>query len=102
MNLADCYYLATVIHASTHAQLLAIGRFVPTEQLTPESPWGCSVLLADGRRQTVWSIAEWCDLVARLTEASPAVPPVRSQPSLAPISTAPRPDAAHRRQPTLF
>jgi len=91
MKLSEAYYLATIIDVSPVADLIAIGRFLPADQLTPTSPWGCSVRLSCGRQQTVWSIADWVRLCA------PAEPP--SSPQRPPDT---RRDAAHIRQPSLF
>lgn len=92
MNLKDAFRLADVIDSSDKAELIAVGRFVAPDRITPELPWGCSVRLADESQQVVWSIADWCRLVDPPTACKPE--PVELQSN--------RPDAVHRRQPTLF
>ena len=62
MTLQDALALAATIDASATAQLITIGRFLPVDQITAESPWGCAVRQPDGMLQTVWSLADWADL----------------------------------------
>lgn len=102
MNMSDACDLAFAIDRGGKARLVAIGRFLPLEEVTPDSPWGCSVVLPDGTRRTVWSIADWCAVVAGLSESTPNAPPRVSDRPPASAPTLPRPDAVHRRQPTLF
>lgn len=88
MSLSEACYLAGVVHASNLAELLAIGRFLPTDQLAGADQWGCSVMLPDGRKATLWSMADWCQLVG--------------QPTAKPAERQARPDAKHRNQLSLF
>ncbi len=50
--------------------VIAIGRFVPSEQITPASPWKLSVLV-DGRRQVIESQAE-CDRIIQAAKLTPS------------------------------
>lgn len=86
MNFQQAVELAAEIEASSAAELVAIGRFVPVAELRPGDPWGCSVLnRSTGKSCVVWSLSEFCALFE---------PP-------APAALARR-DAEHLRQPTLF
>lgn len=101
MNLAEAHHLACIIHQSRLAKLITIGHFIPIEAITDQSPWACAVQLPSGQLATIWSAAEWTNVARRSASAEPAaLPPILPTPS-SPLS-APRPDDAHRRQPTLF
>lgn len=116
MTLQDACSLAVAIDASGRAELITIGRFLPLDMITAESPWGCAVRQPDGTLQTVWSAQDWVDL-QRIREpelpppAAPLPKPLTPDPS--PLSTGargavaeaakiPRRDAEHLRQPSLF
>lgn len=59
MTMRGAYELAAaVMDDIPGARVIAIGRFVPQSQVTPESPWGVSMQLADGRKAVVWSPAD--------------------------------------------
>lgn len=92
MTLTEACNLAAIIAASESVQLIAIGRFLPHDQITSLSPWGCSVRTPGGQTQTVWSGDQWWSLIA------PGTAPTSTVEARAP----PRPDAHHRRQPSLF
>lgn len=92
MTFAEAIALANDIDASSAAELISIGRFLPIAEITPASPWGCSVMPKGAEKASVvWSLADYVALFA-----SSAIEPPK------PLPVVPRPDAAHRRQPTLF
>lgn len=92
MTLTEACDLAKAIDATDHWQIVAIGRFLPHDQISDSSQWGCSVRTHDGQAHTVWSGQQWRSLLAPST-APPPSPEARAPP---------RPDAHHRRQPSLF
>jgi hypothetical protein len=108
MNLAEAHYLACTIHQSGLAKLITIGHFIPIEAITDESPWACAIQLPSGQLTTIWSTAEWTDVALRSAAAPSSHDSPSRDPTPAPTHTsasiiqAPRPDDAHRRQPTLF
>lgn len=103
MNLTEACQLAMAIDASGKATVVAIGRFLPVEQLTRSDRWGCSVRLPSGQVQTVWSGMQWSALIAleNKPQSQPAGP-LSAPKVIPPTLNSSRPDAAHRRQPTLF
>lgn len=111
MNLAEAHHLACIIHQSRLAKLITIGHFIPIDAITDQSPWACAVQLPDGQLKIIWSAAEWAGW-ANVARRSASAPSSHDSPSRAPapapthtsasIIHAPRPDDAHRRQPTLF
>lgn len=73
MTLQDACSLAVAIDASGRAELITIGRFLPLDMITAESPWGCAVRQPDGTLQTVWSAQDWVDL-QRIRGGEPCEP----------------------------
>jgi hypothetical protein len=108
MDRKQALALAAELGDDGRAELISVGRFLPLGELSPASPWGCSVLVPGAAKaRVVWSRDEWLALfcpepAAELSgdsgafSAAPAPKPI-PKPVLPP-----RPDAAHRRQPTLF
>ncbi len=67
MTLDEAIELAREIHAADGFHLMAIGRFVPADQLTGCEDWACSVAVIGGQPHNVCrSVADWRALVATL------------------------------------
>ncbi|GAB5404329.1 MAG: hypothetical protein Aurels2KO_25600 [Aureliella sp.] len=85
MTLDEAIELAREIHAADGLHLMAIGRFVPADQLTGCEDWACSVAVIGGQPHNICrSVANWRALVATHLKGRSAA---RQQAKSEPLST---------------